>query len=152
MQALYLLISLLVVAADQALKAFVVSHIALGQTVQAWPGLFSLTYLRNNGAAWNILPGQMVLFYLISLVAIGVVLYYLFKPRQKSVLFSVGLALTLGGIIGNLLDRLHLHYVVDMIQLDFINFNIFNLADAAITVGIILIFVYLIFFEDKQNE
>lgn len=151
MQALYLLISLAVIGADQALKAFVVSHIALGQVVPAWPGLFSLTYLRNNGAAWNILPGQMVFFYIISLAAIGVVLYYLFKPGKKSALFSVGLALTLGGIIGNLLDRIHLHYVVDMIQLDFMNFNIFNIADSAITVGIIIIFIYLIFFEDKQK-
>jgi signal peptidase II len=151
MQALYLLISLAVIGADQALKAFVVSHIALGQVVPAWPGLFSLTYLRNNGAAWNILPGQMVFFYIISLAAIGVVLYYLFKPGKKSALFSVGLALTLGGIIGNLIDRIHLHYVVDMIQLDFMNFNIFNIADSAITVGIIIIFIYLIFFEDKQK-
>ncbi len=151
MQALYLLISLAVIGADQALKAFVVSHIALGQVVPAWPGLFSLTYLRNNGAAWNILPGQMIFFYIISLAAIGVVLYYLFKPGKKSALFSVGLALTLGGIIGNLLDRIHLHYVVDMIQLDFMNFNIFNIADSAITVGIIIIFIYLIFFEDKQK-
>lgn len=151
MQALYLLISLAVIGADQALKAYVVSHIALGQVVPAWPGLFSLTYLRNNGAAWNILPGQMVFFYIISLAAIGIVLYYLFKPGKKSALFSVGLALTLGGIIGNLLDRIHLHYVVDMIQLDFMNFNIFNIADSAITVGIIIIFIYLIFFEDKQK-
>jgi signal peptidase II len=151
MQALYLLISLAVIGADQALKAFVVSHIALGQVVPAWPGLFSLTYLRNNGAAWNILPGQMIFFYIISLAAIGVVLYYLFKPGKKSALFSVGLALTLGGIIGNLIDRIHLHYVVDMIQLDFMNFNIFNIADSAITVGIIIIFIYLIFFEDKQK-
>lgn len=151
MQTLYLLISLAIVWADQALKAYVVSHLALGQTVQAWPGLFSLTYLKNNGAAWNILPGRMVLFYLISIVAICLVLYYLFKDGKKSALFSVGLALTLGGILGNLIDRIHLHYVVDMIQLDFINFNIFNIADSAITVGIIIIFIYLIFFEGKQK-
>lgn len=97
------------------------------------------------------MPGRMVLFYLISIVAICVVLYYLFKEGKKSALFSVGLALTLGGILGNLIDRIHLHYVVDMIQLDFINFNIFNIADSAITVGIIIIFIYLIFFEGKQK-
>lgn len=152
MQALYLIISLLVVLADQGLKALVANHWALGQVKPAVPGLFSLTYLRNNGAAWNIFPGQMLFFYVISAVAIGVVLYYLFKQQPRSRLFSWGLSLVLGGIVGNLIDRLHYHYVIDMIQLDFINFNIFNLADSAITIGIILIFVYLIFFEGKKKH
>ncbi|MCH3904374.1 MAG: signal peptidase II [Lactobacillus sp.] len=152
MQALYLIISLIVILADQGLKSLIVNHWALGQVKPALPGLFSLTYLRNNGAAWNIFPGRMVFFYIISAVAIAIVLYYLFKQSPRSVLFSVGLSLVLGGIIGNLIDRIRYHYVVDMIQLDFMNFNIFNIADSAITVGIILIFIYLIFFEDKEKH
>ena len=65
-------------------------------------------------------------------------------------MFKSGLVLVLGGIIGNLIDRLHLKYVIDMIQLDFVQFNIFNLADAAITVGVILIFSYLLFIERED--
>lgn len=152
MQALYLIISLIVVLADQGLKALIVNNWALGEVKPAVPGLFSLTYLRNNGAAWNIFPGQMVFFYIISVIAIAIVLYYLFKQSPRSVLFSIGLSLVLGGILGNLIDRLHYHYVVDMIQLDFMNFNIFNIADSAITVGIVLIFIYLIFFEGKEKH
>ena len=64
----------------------------------------------------------------------------------------MGLALVLGGIIGNFIDRLHLKYVVDMLQLDFINFNIFNIADSAITTGVLIIFIYLIFFADKDDK
>ncbi|QTQ39161.1 signal peptidase II [Lactobacillus taiwanensis] len=149
-QALYLIISLLVVIADQVLKSYIVSNFKIGEEKTVIPGILSFTYLQNDGAAWNIFNGQIVLFYLISIAAIAVVIYYLFNPRYKNGLFDTGLALVLGGIIGNFIDRLHLKYVIDMLQLDFINFNIFNVADSAITIGIILVFIYLIFISEKD--
>lgn len=152
MQFLYLIISLCVVLADQGLKTYIVSNYAIGETHQVIPGILSFNYLQNNGAAWNILPGQMWLFYVISIVAIGVCGYFLVNKKYKNPLFDTGLALVLGGIVGNFIDRLHLKYVVDMLQLDFVNFNIFNIADSAITVGVILIFIYLLFFDDKEEN
>lgn len=149
-QALYLIISLLVVIADQVLKSYIVSNFKIGEEKTVIPSILSFTYLQNDGAAWNIFSGQIVLFYLISIAAIAVVIYYLFNPRYKNGLFDTGLALVLGGIIGNFIDRLHLKYVIDMLQLDFINFNIFNVADSAITIGIILVFIYLIFISEKD--
>lgn len=149
-QALYLIISLLVVIADQVLKSYIVSNFKIGEEKTVIPGILSFTYLQNDGAAWNIFSSQIVLFYLISIAAIAVVIYYLFNPRYKNGLFDTGLALVLGGIIGNFIDRLHLKYVIDMLQLDFINFNIFNVADSAITIGIILVFIYLIFISEKD--
>ena len=107
---------------------------------------------RQIGAAWNILTNQMWLFYFISIIAIGVCLYFLFNKKYKNVLFDIGLSFVLGGIIGNFIDRLRLKYVVDMLQLDFIHFNIFNIADSAITIGVILIFIYLIIFADKDEK
>lgn len=150
-QFLYLIISLIIVVADQALKHYIVVNYAVGEVHTVVPGLFSFNYLRNNGAAWNILPGKMGLFYIISIIAIIVCLYFLFNPKYRQPLFSVGLAFVLGGIIGNFIDRLHLKYVVDMIQLDFINFNIFNLADSAITIGVIILMIYLIFFDQEEG-
>lgn len=152
MQALYLLISLLVVILDQGLKAFITTHYTVGEVHQIIPGILSFNYLQNNGAAWNVLPGQMWLFYIISIVAICVCLYFLFNPKYKNALFDVGLGLVLGGIVGNFIDRLHLKYVVDMLQLDFIHFNIFNIADSAITVGVIIIFIYLLFFDNEESK
>ncbi|GFP00098.1 signal peptidase II [Lactobacillus helveticus] len=152
MQFLYLFISLFVVLADQGLKSYIVSHCSVGEVHQIIPGILSFNYLQNDGAAWNILTGQMWLFYGISVIAIGVCLYFLFNKKYKNALFDVGLALVLGGIIGNFIDRLHLKYVVDMLQLDFINFNIFNIADTAITIGVLIIFIYLIFFADKDDQ
>ncbi|WEV40676.1 signal peptidase II [Lactobacillus sp. ESL0681] len=154
MQFLYLFISLIVIIVDQGLKFLITSQFAVGEVQQIIPNILSFNYVRNNGAAWNILTGQMWLFYLISAVAILVCLYYLFNKNYRSKLFDWGLALVLGGIIGNLIDRIHLQYVIDMLQLDFINFNIFNIADSAITIGIILVFIYLLFFDesDKVND
>ena len=134
MQFLYLLISLFIVLADQGLKNYIVTNYTVGEVHQVIPGILSFNYLQNNGAAWNILTGQMWLFYFISVIAVGVCLYFL-----------------LGGIIGNFIDRIHLKYVIDMLQLDFIHFNIFNIADSAITVGVIIIFIYLIIFADKED-
>lgn len=152
MQFLYLLISLVVVGTDQGLKNFIVTNYQIGEIHQIIPGILSFNYVQNKGAAWNILTGQMWLFYIISAIAILVCLYYLFKVRTSSKLFNIGVALVLGGIIGNLVDRIHLRYVVDMLQVDFIHFNIFNIADSAITVGIILIFIYLIFFDESAKS
>ena len=152
MQFLYLFISLFVILADQGLKNYIVSNYTVGEVHQIIPGILSFNYLQNDGAAWNILTGQMWLFYAISVIAIAVCLYFLFNKKYKNALFDVGLALVLGGIIGNFIDRLHLKYVVDMLQLDFINFNIFNIADSAITTGVLIIFIYLIFFADKDDK
>lgn len=152
MHFLYLIISIIVVCLDQGLKFFIANNYALGEVHQIIPGILSFNYLQNEGAAWNILPGQMWLFYIISVVAILVCLYYLFKPQKQGKLFDVGISLVLGGILGNLIDRIHLKYVIDMIQVDFIHFNIFNVADSAITIGIILVFIYLIFFDESDEE
>lgn len=149
-QVLYLVISLLVVIADQGLKNYIVTNFKIGDEHTVIPGILSFTYLQNDGAAWNIFSGQMILFYLISIAAIAVVVYYLFNPKYKNWLFDTGLALVLGGIVGNFIDRLHLKYVIDMLQLDFVQFNIFNIADSAITVGIVLVFIYLIFMSEKD--
>lgn len=149
-QVLYLVISLLVVVADQWLKNYIVTNFKIGDEKTIIPGILSFTYLQNDGAAWNIFSGQMILFYLISIAAIVVVVYYLFNPKYKNWLFDTGLALVLGGNVGNFIDRLHLKYVIDMLQLDFVQFNIFNIADSAITVGIVLVFIYLIFISEKD--
>lgn len=152
MQFLYLIISLLVVVADQGLKSFIINNYSVGEVHQIIPGILSFNYLQNNGAAWNILTGQMWLFYIISTLAIIICLYFLFNKKYKNPLFDVGISLVLGGIIGNFIDRLHLKYVIDMLQLDFMHFNIFNIADSAITVGVILVFIYLIFFDERDHK
>src|SRR5699024_5334 len=128
------------------------AHYAIGEVHQIIPGILSFNYLQNNGAAWNILTGQMWLFYIISIIAISVCLYFLFNIKYKNTLFDVGLVLILRGMVRNFIDRLHLKYVVYMLQLDFVHFNIFNTAASAITLGVILVFTYLIFTEGNEEQ
>lgn len=98
------------------------------------PGLISLSGARNTGAAFSLLSGQTWLLPLLSGVLTAGILAYIIKARPRG-LPGMGLALMLGGAIGNLIDRVLLGYVIDFIRLDFISFPIFNLADIAVVVG-----------------
>ncbi|WP_203641219.1 signal peptidase II [Levilactobacillus andaensis] len=135
------LLIVLLVAADQWIKHAVVVNIALGGEHPVIPGILSLTHLRNDGAAWSILQGQMWFFAVIAIVALGIMGYFFWQYRNKGDQWveELGLALMMAGTIGNFIDRLTQGYVVDMFQLDFVNFPIFNFADSCLTVGVILI-------------
>ena len=138
----YFLISALLVGLDQWSKYLTVQNISLGETKEFIPGFLSLTHLRNTGAAWSLLEGKMIFFYVITLI----------KNYKKSIWYSVGLSFVLAGAIGNFIDRVRLGYVVDMLQTDFMNFPIFNVADSTLVVGVICIFIYLILDEKAAKE
>ncbi|GAA6236670.1 signal peptidase II [Apilactobacillus micheneri] len=140
----YAILSMIVlIGADQITKYLIATHIAENDVTNLIPGLISFTNLHNNGAAWSILQGQQWLFSLISIVAILVIGYFMYKLRNKKV-YEISLVILLSGIIGNFIDRLFQGYVVDMVQLDFINFPVFNVADSCITIGIIILFIAIL--------
>ena len=147
----YFLISALLVGLDQWSKYLTVQNISLGETKEFIPGFLSLTHLRNTGAAWSLLEGKMIFFYVITVIVSVVIIYLLIKNYKKSIWYSVGLSFVLAGAIGNFIDRVRLGYVVDMLQTDFMNFPIFNVADSTLVVGVICIFIYLILDEKVEN-
>lgn len=148
----YFLISALLVGLDQWSKYLTVQNISLGETKEFIPGFLSLTHLRNTGAAWSLLEGKMIFFYVITVIVSVVIIYLLIKNYKKSIWYSVGLSFVLAGAIGNFIDRVRLDYVVDMLQTDFMNFPIFNVADSTLVVGVICIFIYLILDEKAAKE
>lgn len=148
----YFLISALLVGLDQWSKYLTVQNISLGETKEFIPGFLSLTHLRNTGAAWSLLEGKMIFFYVITVIVSVVIIYLLIKNYKKSIWYSVGLSFVLAGAIGNFIDRVRLGYVVDMLQTDFMNFPIFNVADSTLVVGVICIFIYLILDEKATKE
>lgn len=148
----YFLISALLVGLDQWSKYLTVQNISLGETKEFIPGFLSLTHLRNTGAAWSLLEGKMIFFYVITVIVSVVIIYLLIKNYKKSIWYSVGLSFVLAGAIGNFIDRVRLAYVVDMLQTDFMNFPIFNVADSTLVVGVICIFIYLILDEKAAKE
>lgn len=149
---LYYLTALIIIALDQATKYWTVQSIPYREVVEWIPGFISFTHHRNSGAAWSILEGQMLFFYIVTIIIVGVIIYYLHLYGRKDRLFGVALSLILGGAIGNFIDRLLFQYVVDMVRLEFINFPIFNVADMALTVGVGLMIVYLILDEIKNYK
>ena len=121
---------------DQGIKSLVESSMRVGQSVSLVPGLLDLTYIENDGGAFGILGGSRLLLLAGSAVAVAVVVWMLLSGRPKR-LASLGGGLILGGAAGNLLDRLNSGAVTDYVHFSF--WYIFNVADAAIVVGVSLL-------------
>jgi signal peptidase II len=125
-----------VIAADQASKA-VVADTLRTRNIDMLNGAIRLTYTRNTGAAFSILPSGGLVFAVVAVaVSLGIVVYYR-RVASGPALMRAGLALVLGGAIGNLIDRIRLGYVVDFIDLRW--WPVFNVADSAIVIGVALL-------------
>jgi len=122
----------------------------LGTTLPLWDGVFHLTSAHNTGAAFGMLPGAKWFFIIITLAACGMILYLIYKDRKRmSLLMRIAFALLLGGALGNLIDRVLLGYVRDMFDFRLINFAIFNVADAAVCVGVGMLLIDILFLNGK---
>lgn len=142
--------ALVIVALDQLSKYATVTSIAMGGRVEAIPGLFHFTYVRNTGAAFSTLQGQRWLFIVIYAAFLLFFLWMILKKPLPFTKFEYWcMAAILGGGLGNLVDRIRLGYVVDMICTDFITFPVFNVADCFVTCGAILLFVHLVFWNKE---
>lgn len=136
-----------IVAADQLTKYWVVSNIPLYGHVPAIDGLFHLTYVQNTGAAFSAFQGMQWLFALVFVLFAAGIVWEFSKKRMGFTTFERWMIIAVfGGGVGNMIDRLRLGYVVDMIATDFIDFPVFNVADCFITCGCIILLVHLIFF------
>ncbi|MCL6637646.1 MAG: signal peptidase II, partial [Alicyclobacillus sp.] len=134
---LYVL-ALLVYILDQGVKLYVRTHLALGQTVPVWPGVFVIEYIRNPGAAWGMLAHARGLLIAVALFVCAAVVYVERKYRLTWPA-TIGLALILGGALGNLTDRASTGTVVDFLYIEAIRFPVFNLADTAVCCGVALL-------------
>ena len=137
---------------DQALKYWTVSHLALGESAQLIPGVLQLTRLHNTGAAWSSFSGKTGLLAIVTIVLMLAVAWLLVKKIVRHPLGVTAGVLILGGGIGNVIDRVCRGYVVDMFDLQFISYPIFNLADCFVVVGVILGAVYYLWFYDKYDK
>jgi signal peptidase II len=140
---LVLVLGILIALADQFVKEGVRLRFLLGESVPVVPGFFSLTYVRNTGAAWGIFDGANVALALFSLVVLVLLIVFRRHFISSNPLQRIALGFMAGGILGNLFDRLRLGYVVDYLHFykGGYHFPSFNIADAAICSGV---FLYLI--------
>ena len=142
----------LLIVLDQLVKWTIVSNIKLGEVKGFIPSIMSLTYLQNTGAAFSILENQQWLFTIITLLVIGGAIWYLIKNIKGSFWLISGLTLIIAGGLGNFIDRLRQGFVVDMFQVDFINFAVFNVADTYLTCGVLIMLLVIIKEETNGSE
>ena len=154
----YILLIAFIVVADQVTKYLTVANIALGEAVPFLPKLLQFTYVQNTGAAFSSFEGQQWLFALIFLVFTGLIIWEYRKNAMGFKTFERWcIAAIYGGGLGNMIDRVRLGYVVDMIETTFMEFPVFNVADCFITCGCILMMVHLAlfnkeFWKDEKKE
>jgi len=141
-------IAALVAILDQAIKLLVLAKIPAYGSIVVIPGFFDLTHIYNTGGAFGFLAGKSSLFRHLffltaSAIAMGMIVYLYLKTPREFLFLRSGLALILGGAVGNVIDRIRLGKVVDFLDLYVkdLHWPAFNIADSAITVGI-LIFIY----------
>lgn len=140
-------IALFVIIIDQKTKLLIKNYIDLNSSVILIKNFFNLTYVRNIGAAWSILSGSRFLLILIALIVLLCIYFFLIKGEKLKKLEIIYYGMLIGGIIGNLIDRIIFGYVID--YLDFYifgyNFPVFNLADFFIVISVILMIIDSVF-------
>jgi signal peptidase II len=143
-----------VIGIDQLTKWLIIQNMDLYESIPIIDNLFYITSHRNAGAAWGILEGQMLFFYIITTIVIIGLIYYMEKYARDNKLTAIALSLILGGAIGNFIDRLLRQEVVDFLDVMIFtyDFPIFNVADSALVIGVILIFIATIMEEKSKGK
>lgn len=150
---LEIILFIVIIALDQASKAYFAAWLTTlpNKTYSLIQGVFSLSYVENKGAAFGMLQDKRILFIITTAVVCGVMVYMLIKEHKKMhTLMRIALTLILAGAVGNFIDRIFIGFVRDMFYLELINFAVFNVADAAISVGATTLILDILFFKGRQ--
>ena len=146
---MYFIISLVILAINLFTKYIIQKNMVPYQSIPVIDNIFHITYVQNTGAAFSILKGKTLFFTVVSMIVIAIIVLSLIKLPTKYRALGIALAMILGGALGNLIDRLRFGYVVDF--LDFRVWPVFNVADCAIVLGVIILGYLIIFHPDYQN-
>ena len=155
MKLILLLITILVIVLDQLTKQLITRTMEIGDSNPIINNFLYITYHRNSGAAFGILQGQMLFFYVVTTVAVIGILIWLSKLKVKeNRVLAISLALILGGALGNFIDRVRYQAVIDFIQTIWwgYHFPIFNLADVALVCGVILMMLDILILDRNRGK
>jgi len=143
-----LLVSLFILLADQITK-----YVFNGASYSLWGDVVWIDYTTNTGASFGMFKGYGTLFIILAVV-VGLILLYLICTDgfSSSMLFKFGLVIMMGGIIGNLMDRVLFGYVRDFIYLKSIDFAVFNIADMAICIGTVILVIFMLFVYKDEDD
>ncbi len=147
-------ITVLVLCLDQLIKYYINRFMEINTELKVIPNFFSIFYVRNKGAAFSILENYSFLIVIISVVFLVVLDLYIKKEKKFDKLSIISLGMIMGGIFGNLIDRIIYHSVIDYLSFTIFNYSfpIFNLADIGITVGVFLLIINELIKIRKDNK
>lgn len=128
---------------DQLTKLLVVTKMDEGDSIPVLGKYLAITSHRNSGAAWGMLQGQMIFFYIVTVIVLAILVYVYFKEAKNNLLLQIAIVMLIAGSLGNFIDRILFQEVVDFVDvlLIFYDFPIFNVADSALSVGVVLMLV-----------
>ena len=138
--------SVFIIAVDQFTKYFIFYNFKLFENKDLF--LFRLDFVKNYGAAFNLFSGSRIFLSLISILFSIILVYIILRKNSSNIIELYAYSLILGGSVGNGIDRIFNGFVIDFINLNFINFPVFNIADLSINIGFFLI-IYCIFINSK---
>ena len=138
------------ILADQAIKFLVVSLMELGESIPVFAGIFHITYIENPRAAFGLFANQRLVFIVAGILVIAAACLMYRRLMSEKAIIRWGVALLLGGAVGNLIDRLRIGGVIDF--LDFRIWPVFNIADIGICVGVALLMYALIYDTEKEKQ
>lgn len=146
----YILIILSLIGIDQFSKYLALKYLKGVSSIPIINDVFHLTYVENRGAAFGLFQNNQIIFVVVAMIACIVGLYYLYK-KDLNLLAKSSIILLISGAIGNMIDRVRLGFVVDYFDFRIIWEYVFNVADVFVVVGTILLCIYILFFEDKEQ-
>lgn len=144
--------AIVIVLADQLVKLLVCKNLSKADSVTVLPHILNFIYVQNTGAAFSIFSGKTAVLGVISVLFCAGVLIFWISQKPRHTLFKLSLTLLFAGAFGNAIDRIFRGFVVDFIETAFIKFPVFNVADISITVGTVLLMIYLLFFDKAGNR
>ncbi len=146
-------LALIVFICDQITKSVVSAYLEINQSIVVIKDIFNIKYINNSGASWGILSGNRILIIFFSLLALIILLRYMnsFKKNTRN---NLGFGFLIGGILGNLSDRVFFGYVKDFLAFNVLgyDFPIFNLADSFIVLGVIFLIISVVKGEDRNGS
>ena len=148
----YLLAIAACIAADQAVKLYVVSHLAIYERAPLLPGVVELLHIQNTGGGFSILSGHTWLLTVLTALLMAGVAALMIKKVFDHPLAMWSMTAVLGGGLGNLADRVRLGYVVDMFNFQFMDYPVFNVADILVVCGTVCFAAYYLFLYDKPSK
>lgn len=151
---LSLFIALIILIGDQLTKFIIRTQMTIGESFAVLPKFLYITSHRNNGAAWGILSGKMTFFYIITVIILVVLIVFYIKEAKNHMLMQIAISLLFSGALGNFIDRVSSGEVVDFIDTVIFgyDFPIFNIADASLTIGVILLIIVLLKDQNQKGK